>query len=579
MRFARGDRGLAAGFVVKWFATTTVAVCLTVVIAGGAVGAAPVPGGRIVFESSLPVYPLPDNFQAQRHFSIRFDGRARREIHPPMQWIWSRGVTRVFFARDGSVGAEVWAERADGTRAHRLAVLRGSGRVQSLDVSPDGSQLSIVAGALWVVGSDGSSPHTVFTPASGSPVSSVTWSRDGSRLLLFSDGLWSARADGGGARRLFPATTGIPLRYTSSPDGTAVVVTAGDTWLVSVDGAAPAKVSSDEIEAVEWNRDSTAFALQGVSLAGCGPGSYKCAQWYLHVFSRDGVPLAQFGDARAAAWSPDGKQLAFEVGWFADPAEGISVYVAGADGSTAPQPERQADEEPGHVLALPAMGWKDACLVRRERMRQRLLRRRDAKRSSRGCNGRLVRSIPGTNATPLSPDGKQRSPSSEREVKANQAVRRGRRRREPQRLSPPHAQVEEVASSGDGRFLAFTMGGDYDGQQLYVVSSRGGRIRQVTHELRRSYIFNLAWSRDGRTLFYDSILESIYSTHAVDGRRHGFGPHAASRTAGRPPRRPRGRPTGATSHTPHSAGGVARDPRGERRRHRRPSRRRRRTPA
>ena len=108
----------------------------------GAVGAAPAPGGRIVFESSLPIYPLPDNFQAQRHFSIRFDGRARREIHPPLQWIWSRGVTRVFFARDGSMGAEVWAEGADGTRAHRLAVLRGSGRVESLDVSPDGSRLT-----------------------------------------------------------------------------------------------------------------------------------------------------------------------------------------------------------------------------------------------------------------------------------------------------------------------------------------------------------------------------------------------------------------------------------------------------
>ena len=199
-----GDRGSAVGVKVRGVATTALAACLAVAIGAGVVGAAPAPGGRIVFESSLPIYPLPDNFQAQRQFSIRFDGRARREIHPPLQWIWSRGVTRVFFARDGSMGAEVWAEGADGAGAHRLAVLRGSGRVESLDVSPDGSRLHVVAGALWVVGSDGSSPHTVFTPAAGSPVSSVTWSGDSSRLLLVSDGLWAARADGGDARRLFP---------------------------------------------------------------------------------------------------------------------------------------------------------------------------------------------------------------------------------------------------------------------------------------------------------------------------------------------------------------------------------------
>ena len=69
------------------------------------------------------------------------------------------------------------------------------------------------------------------------------------------------------------------------------------------------------------------------------------------------------------------------------------------------------------------------------------------------------------------------------------------------------------------------MGGDYDGQQLYVVNSRGGRIRQVTHELRRSYIFNLTWSRDGRTLFYDSILETIYGTTLWTVDATGSGAH------------------------------------------------------
>ena len=286
-------------------------------------------------------------------------------------------------------------------------------------------------------------------------------------------------------------------------------MTAGDTWIVRGDSAAPAKLSSDEIEAVEWNRDSTAFALQGVSLEGCGPSSYKCAQWYLHVFSRDGVPLAQFGDARAAAWSPDGKQLAFEVGWFADP-DGISVHVARADGSRHRNLSAKLTKSGDTCWRYPR--WVGRTRVSFDQTGCDADDYGAGTRSAvvEAATGRLVRSIPGTNATP-SPNGKRIAYLSARGSGVGLFVASADGRR-PQRLSPPHAQVEELAWSGDGRFLAFTMGGDDDGQQLYVVNSRGGRIRQVTHELRRSYIFNLTWSRDGRTLFYDSILETLYGT-------------------------------------------------------------------
>ena len=206
---------------------------------------------------------------------------------------------------------------------------------------------------------------------------------------------------------------------------------------------------------------------------------------------------------------PDGKQLAFEVGWFADP-DGISVYVARADGSRHRNLSAKLTKSEDTCWRYPR--WVGRTRVSFDESGCDADYYGAGTRSAvvEAATGRLVRSIPGTNATP-SPDGKRIAYLSARGSGVGLFVASADGRR-PQRLSPPHAQVEEVAWSGDGRFLAFTMGGDDDGQQLYVVNSRGGRIRQVTHELRRSYIFNLTWSRDGRTLFYDSILETIYGT-------------------------------------------------------------------
>jgi Tol biopolymer transport system component len=495
--------------LAKVTATAAVAVCVLVVIPGGAGGAASVPAGRIVFSSPLPAYPLPDNFEQPQHFSIRLDGRDRREIHWPAHWSW-RDATHIYVARDGSAGAEVWVEHPDGTAARRLAVLAGSGPVTDMGVSPDGSKLYVVAGALWVVGSSGSSPHTVFAPAAGSTVSNVTWSRNGSRLVFVSNGLWSARADGSGATHLFATTDWI--RYYPSPTGTAYVVLGDGSWLVPSDGATPTELAPEGDGAVAWTRDGTAFALEEEIAVNCRPGQSNCVAWYVLVFSRNGSLLARLDRARAPRWSPDGKRLVFEAGPLGPDPEDGTIGVAQRDGSGRHSVSGRLAQRQARCWRNPV--WEGNTRVSFDESDCDFPDRYpDPTRSVvvDASTGRLLRSVFGTDIS--------RSPGDKRVAYLHAAAGNDVQlyvttsvRGKPLRLSPLHGYVDQADWSPDGRRIAFTMetsdcGGNSE-QQVYVVSSHGGRPRQVTHELSGSSEGSFVWSRDGRTLFYESDLDS-----------------------------------------------------------------------
>src|SRR5258708_32443711 len=156
-------------------ATAALLACAAALLASGVAGAAPSPGGRIVFGAQLPAYPLPDNFQNARVFSIGLDGRGRREAKPDAGSTSSNDGAPIYFTRATAEGAELWVEQPDGTGARRLALLTGSGPATEIIPSADRSMLAVVAGGLWVVGADGSAPHAVFTPSDGSAVSHVAW--------------------------------------------------------------------------------------------------------------------------------------------------------------------------------------------------------------------------------------------------------------------------------------------------------------------------------------------------------------------------------------------------------------------
>jgi hypothetical protein len=194
----------------KGVAATALLACVAVLFANGVAGATTSPSGRIVFASTLPAYPLPDNFQSTRVFSIGLDGRVRRKVEPAPDWISSNDGARIYFTRDRADGAEVWTARPDGSGARRLAVLAHSGPATEIDSSSDGSLLAIVAGGLWVVGADGSAPHAVFTPPAGTAVSQVAWSGGHARLVFAAGDVWTARPSDTAATRVFTVDHAVP---------------------------------------------------------------------------------------------------------------------------------------------------------------------------------------------------------------------------------------------------------------------------------------------------------------------------------------------------------------------------------
>jgi TolB protein len=476
--------------------------CLVLLVVVAAAGAAPAPGGRIVFASSQPAYPLPDNFQAERTFSIGVDRSGRRELNPAADWTWSRDHERVYFTRDTATGAELWVERSDAAGAHRLAVLPGSGPAASIDWSPDHSRLDVVARQLWVVGADGSDPHTVFAPADGSSIGQVAWSSAGAALTFVAGDVWAVRADGSGATRLFTVDRSQDVGISVSPDGSRIVVDNGGVWLVSSDGGRATPLPADATGTVDWAPRGGGFAVEGISYAGCGGDSYKCAEWYLLLFRGDGLLLRRLRVARSPAWSPDGRRLAFEAETAVDPEDG-SIDMVDADGSRRTAVSGRVTKGDGACWRYPA--WQGSARVSFE----------EASCEPDGAlyeystvvvqvpGGRSVSYLDGTDLI-RSPTGTRYAYLQDRGDDVRLVVVGPGRKRV--RLSPVHGSVNDFAWSPNGRFLAYSFG-RVAGEQVYVAAAAGGRSRQVTHETDPSYEWNLAWPAAAGPLSYSSELD------------------------------------------------------------------------
>ena len=487
----------------KGVATTALLACVAVLFADGVAGATPSPSGRIVFASTLPAYPLPDNFQSTRVFSIGLDGRGRREVKPASDWTSSNDGARIYFTRDTAEGAEVWVARIDGTGARRLALLARSGPATEIDSSTDGSLLAIVAGGLWVVGADGSAPHAVFTPSDGTAVSRVAWSGGHARLVFEAGDLWTARPYDQTATRVFTVDHAVPLSASLSPDGSRLVVSNGGTWLVSADGVLSVALPGGG--AVDWAKRGGRFALEQQTSVDCGEHT-TCVDAALLTFDDNGNRLGEIDHAGGASWSPDGAWLAFGVGPDAvDPEDGI-VEVAHADGSGRRSMSRKVANG-GDCWSSPS--WIGSGEVTFE---------------AGGCDpdtysptrytvvvavpsGRVVRLLDGGQLT-LSPNRRQLAYLRLRgnDVQLVVATPTGRK---PIRLSPRHGTVDDFAWSHDGRTLAFSFASsEYQGEQIYVVPAHGGHPRRITHEPDRSYEWGISWL--GRLkLVYSADLEEL----------------------------------------------------------------------
>ena len=125
---------------------------LFVVVSGAAVlvvrgpeAGATGPSGRIVFSSTLPVYPLPEDFNVSRIYSVGLDGRRKNLSGNP-----------------GSLSDE------------------------PVSVSPDGSKIAFVRGGeWWLMNADGSGQRRLFSLGAREILGdSATWSPDGTKLAI-----------------------------------------------------------------------------------------------------------------------------------------------------------------------------------------------------------------------------------------------------------------------------------------------------------------------------------------------------------------------------------------------------------
>ena len=273
---------------------------VTLVVAGpvavGIAGAA-APPGLIVFSTFLPEYPLPDNFQVDRTYVVGH-GSGETELAPGD--VLSPDGSRVASVR---AGKEVWVSRVGGSDAHRVSVADES--ISGVAWSPDGSRLAYVSDGVWVVGADGSPAHEILAPTgTPSPLYAETWAPDGARLVVsVGPDLWLVAADGSTRKLLFrPAT---------SP-----------AW------------AGESVAGVTWAPRTGDIALTVGTAAGCGPGIYEdCFDWYVVTFDRLGNRLGLIGNALDAAWSNDGRRLAFETGLFLLEPDQVYIEVTAADGS------------------------------------------------------------------------------------------------------------------------------------------------------------------------------------------------------------------------------------------------------
>jgi TolB protein len=175
------------------------------------------------------------------------------------------------------------------------------------------------------------------------------WAPDGKRIAFVRDGsLFSIRTDGKGLKKLFnspPLQPGrqIAIEPAWSPDGRTIAFAsqapgAGtlsgpgffDIWTIPATGGRPTMLThsqfGDAYFSPAWSPDGSQLAFENSVIPADGASPEPGRQYGVYVIDADGTQqhlVAANGEA--PAWSPDGRQIAFETGQ--------DIFVMNADGS------------------------------------------------------------------------------------------------------------------------------------------------------------------------------------------------------------------------------------------------------
>jgi TolB protein len=185
------------------------------------------------------------------------------------------------------------------------------------------------AGSLCLVNADGSRLRVLVKRMGAA---APAWSPDGSKLAFArpNNGIYVIRVDGTGLRRLATGDDDYPAW---SPDGRRIVYTTDDgLWIMNANGARPRRLTSggDDLGPA-WSPDGSTIAFTRFTDSGRevrvvspdGRDNRRLAT------SSGGVLDPNVGMDPVPAGSPDGEQLAFDVG----NDQGVSsIGVVGAHG-------------------------------------------------------------------------------------------------------------------------------------------------------------------------------------------------------------------------------------------------------
>jgi TolB protein len=327
---------------------------------GSATNDSPVwsPDGRLIlFRRDRDLYTVhPDGTNLERR--VKASDRGEQDLAPldwqprpaPRAAAFNGGNGKIAFVRFQSAGS-IYSGAPDGSQVRRLVR-------DGIDPawSPDGRHLAYGLPSFFphsqIVISDPNGRHRrQLTHGVASGAYEPSWSPDGKRIVFARDGsLFSIRTDGKGLRRLFkspPLQFGrqVAIEPAWSPDGRTIAFSsqapdaglpsgsgAFDIWTMPAGGGSPTMLThsqpGDAYFAPAWSPDGRELAFENSVIPADGASPVAGRQYGIYVINADGTGqhlVALYGTA--PAWSPDGRLIAFQM------PEGI--FVMNADGSGA----------------------------------------------------------------------------------------------------------------------------------------------------------------------------------------------------------------------------------------------------
>jgi serine/threonine protein kinase len=383
---------------------------------------------------------------------------------------WSPDGKQIAFCKAN----EIFVAKSDGGEPHRL--LTAGGTVNDIRWSPDGSILRFTVDdprtnyrAIWQASADGSNLHLLLPGWSDAPNECCgEWTPDGKYFVFQARrdatmDLWAINERGG----FFRATPQAPVQLTTGPMNVGIPVPSRDGKKLFAQGWQP----RGELLRYDAKSKQLAPYLSGISAMGLDFS--RDGEWVAYNDASDGTMWRSKADgtqklqlvfppmqAYLPRWSPDGKQIVF----FGHP-----------------------PGEPWQIYMIPAQG---------------------------GSPELIYRSATNSADPTWSPDGKSLAFGENSLNNQGSAVYvMDLKTRTPEKL-PGSDGLYSPRWSPDGRYLAAI---PLDSLKLMLFDF----TTQKWTELANLFVAYPTWSRDGRYLYFDGILdnqESIFRLQVSDGK-------------------------------------------------------------